>query len=465
MPETDLPTATVRPSRRPSLAWIVPLLATAFAVWLGWQAWAERGIRVVVCFDEGHGIATGDPVRYRGIAVGAVTDVRLAGDRQRVEVEATLHTASRSIASEGSRFWVVRPRLGVDRIGGLDTLIGPRYLEVRPGDGPRQQIFDGLNVPPTVETIGPEDLQVVVRAATRAGLSAGAPVLYRGVPVGTVMSVGLESDAGAVAARLHIQKPYVSLIRPETRFWPVGGVQASVGLTGVDIQVDSLRAMIAGGIVLATPPNASDPVMNGHRFTMSEKPEKSWLEWAPLVAVGSELLPVGAAKPQPLSAVMVWRQGLLRGRKTRSGWVIVTEKGILGPLDLLQPAEKAREGSAALEVAGQAIALDQPPAWSNTYIALRTADIADAQSWTASLTRMPEAPEDCLIVADPTVEAAPIAAARMSLDPSGWRIGLDETLDEAWHGAAVLARIDGALIGMLLIDDGAGLIVPVSGAF
>ncbi len=49
MAEKDgLPLATLKPERRLSWAWAVPLAALVLAVWLGYWAWRQRGVEVTV---------------------------------------------------------------------------------------------------------------------------------------------------------------------------------------------------------------------------------------------------------------------------------------------------------------------------------------------------------------------------------------------------------------------------------
>ena len=151
---------------------------------------------------------------------------------------------------------------------GLETLVGPRYLAVLPGDGTPRRHFIGFPEPPVVETTEPGDLEIILHASQRGGLRRGAPVTYRQIPVGIVRSVGLASDGGAVEARVHIEKPYAQLVREGTRFFSVGGFEADVGLTGVSLEVESLAALLTGGVALATPPDAGEIVRTGHRFVM-----------------------------------------------------------------------------------------------------------------------------------------------------------------------------------------------------
>src|SRR5262245_8283439 len=282
------------------------MLAVLFAAWLGYQSWIKRGVLITIQLDDGHGLEAGDDVRYRGISVGTVESITVMPDLKGVLVTARLTSQSASLARSGSRFWVVRPQLELTRVQGLETLVGPRFLAVLPGNqqstrhAPVWRDFVGLSEPPVVETILPGDLEIILQAPQRGSLRTGAPITYRQTRIGAILSVGLAGDSSAVEVRAHIDQPYVPLIRPNTKFWDVGGLSAKVGLTGVSIDIDSAESLLTGGVALATPPPeqaGGDVVRTGHRFVLVDKPEKEWSEWQPTVAIGSSLLPPGVAPP------------------------------------------------------------------------------------------------------------------------------------------------------------------------
>jgi hypothetical protein len=339
---------------------------------------------------------------------------------------------------------------------GLETIVGPRYLTVLPGRGPRQRFFVGLERPPIVESVQPGDLEVIVRSPRQGGLQAGGPVFYRQVRIGWIMSVGLTSDAGAVEARLYIDGAYAQLIRQGTCFWRMGGIKAHIGFSGVEVDVDSLPTLITGGIGVATPPipEAGEVVRTGHRFELADEPDPEWLGWEPLIAIGSSLLPPGAILPDCRRAKLAWREGFLfPGSRSIQGWVLFTERGLLGPLDLLQPSEDAKEGSIALEVAGREIPIDAAPSWTADGIALLdAARPPEVATWPRERERRPEEVEDCLAIGDPNAAALPIAASRLTRGEIGWDIDAAIPIDRSWHGAPVLARSDGYLVGLLLVD-------------
>ena len=64
-----------------------------------------------------------------------------------------------------------------------------------------------------------------------------------------------------------------------------------------------------------------------------------------------------------------------------------------------------------------------------------------------------------MVIADSSATPLPIAAARMTTISGangaveGWSIDPAITIDPTWHGACVIARSDGKLIGMIVIDE------------
>jgi hypothetical protein len=415
---------------------------------------------ITIQLDEGYGLAPGDEVRYRGTPVGQVRGVDLAESSDGIMVTAVLLPQASHLAKGGMRVWVVRPQLDVTGVAGLETLIGPRYLSILPGSGRAQRHFVGLREPPLVDAIRPGDLEIILEAPQRAGMRRGAAVSYRGIKIGTILSVGLASDGNAVEARLHILKPYAQLVRPETQFWSVGGVELQLGIGGLSAKVESLEGLVAGGVAMATPPNAGDVVRTGHRFQLADEPDEKWLEWEPLAVIGSSALPPGAPIPTPVRAVMAWKEGRwIKSERFRRGWTLQTDEGLLGPADVLTVSEAANQGSVVLEVAGQTVAVPANPRRVGHGLAVLDVHVVGGR-WDRSLRRAATRPEDCLAIGDATSTPLPLSAARLGLEEDDetaggklWRIDPAVSVDDTWHGACVVARGDGKLVGILLVDE------------
>jgi len=451
---SEIPSAQVDKAPSFSLIWIVPILAALLAGVLSWQAWGERGLPVTLLFDEGHGLRPGDTVRHLGIVVGRVDTVSLAPGRDGVEVRALLEPAAERLAAVGSRFWIVRPELGVGAIAGLDTLIGSRYVAVLPGHGPAQSRFIGLTRAPLGDALQP-GLDITLEGPTRGSLVAGSPITYRRIRVGSVLSVDLASDGRTVEVAARVRQDYAGLIRDDTRFWDAGGLTLDVGLSGVKVHLDTLETLIRGGVSLAVPEGTGEPVPAGHRFTLHREPQSDWLEWRPAVAVGTTLLPPGTPLPRPGRATLTWSQGRFWSTdQSREGWVLGLSGGLLAPADLLDPGPDADEGSAALQLGDVAHPLSGPSSSPAPGLGLlATAEPTGLPPWPRNRQRVATSPEACLLLGDPNETPLSLSAGRFTAETGRWVIDEEVPVGRRWHGAAVLARSDGRLIGITSVDD------------
>jgi paraquat-inducible protein B len=226
------------------------------------------------------------PLRYHGVQVGEVTGVALSKDEKNALVRIRLTKSAEGIAREGSQFWIVRPRVGFGQISGLNTVLSGPEIGVKPGkpEEKRQYEFSGLETPPSSIEGG---LRIVLRAE-RPKMRVDAPVYYRGVEVGVVHKLDLAPNALSADIHIVIFPRYVNLVREGSAFWDVSGVNVRGGiLKGVEVQFESLRSFITGGIEFATPPGTKR-VKQDSVFFLHDEPKKEWLAWAPKISVPQE---------------------------------------------------------------------------------------------------------------------------------------------------------------------------------
>ncbi len=294
--ESDLPSANIRvKSRSASLIWLVPILAAVVAGYLIYQRIQAFGPTITIQFRDVTGIKPGQtPLQYRGAEIGQVTSVALSPDRQSVTVRVKLRRHAESVAKGDSVFWIVRPQVGLGNITGLGTIITGPYVDVLPGSGQAATKFTGVERSPIV--IDPEGLAITLHSDHSGSLRGGVPVYYRGIEVGTVRETRLNTNATSVEIHCIIRHRYAPLVRPESKFWNVTGVDVRVGLfRGAEVNIESLKSLVIGGIAFATPAGVSaGPVAAGLPFILHDQAEKDWLKWAPRIP----LPPDGASLEQ-----------------------------------------------------------------------------------------------------------------------------------------------------------------------
>ena len=115
----ELPEVEVKKRRGISLVWLIPLVAGAIAIWLGYTTLQEKGPTITVVFDNAEGLEAGKTrVKYLNVEVGLVDRVTLSDDLSHIVVSASLDKSMAPHMKEGTRFWIVRPRVG---FGGVSS--------------------------------------------------------------------------------------------------------------------------------------------------------------------------------------------------------------------------------------------------------------------------------------------------------------------------------------------------------
>jgi paraquat-inducible protein B len=269
--------------------WTVPVVAALIAAYLVYDQVREFGPKITIRFKDGSGLKAGrTPIQYSGVRIGEVKVVKLSDDLRDVVVEARLLRSAASVAREGSVFWIVRLGTELQDISNLGTVITGAYIQVLPGTGEPKTDFVGMEG--SQAALEPQGLEIVLHTKRLGSLKPSSPVYYRGIEVGAVGAVQLGADATVAEIHVLIKPRYVKLVRSSSKFWNSSGADVKFGLfSGVEINVESLKSLVGGGIVFATPDDPkSRQARNGAVFALYEQPEKDWLEWAPRISIPPE---------------------------------------------------------------------------------------------------------------------------------------------------------------------------------
>ena len=250
----EIPQAVVHTRRQISIVWLVPLVAMLIGGWLAYKGLSEKGPMVTISFESADGLEAGKTkVKYKDVELGQVETIRFNADLSRVIVTAELVKETQPFLTENTRFWVVRPRVTGSGVSGLGTLFSGAYIGMDPGkEGEPARRFEGLEIPPIVTT-GMPGREFLLRANTLGSLDVGAPVYYRQIQVGQVISYDLEEKGRSLKIKIFINDPHHKLVKKDTRFWNASGFDLKLDASGLKLNTESLVSIMMGGIAFDTP--------------------------------------------------------------------------------------------------------------------------------------------------------------------------------------------------------------------
>lgn len=255
-----------------SVVWIVPIICALIGLSLIARHFNSAGPTIRVRFQTAEGLETGKTqVKYKDVPIGTVTRITVGHDMSHVTVTIDLQRFARDFARSDTRFWVVRPRIGVGGISGIGTLLSGAYIGADPGKGGHdEKNFTGLELPPAI-TSESHGTEFTLHSADLGSLELGSPVYYRRLRVGKVVSYTLDPDGLGVTIGVFIDSPNDRFVTRFSRFWNASGIDLSLGADGLKLSTQSLASVAAGGLAFFNPDWSIDdrrPAAAGTRFEL-----------------------------------------------------------------------------------------------------------------------------------------------------------------------------------------------------
>jgi paraquat-inducible protein B len=244
----------------------------------------EDKIPIVLRFAEPEGLKKGVEIKFQGVTIGDVSQVKYGKNLESVIVEAFVDQGMERLFREDSLVWLVTAEVSISGVKHLDTLIKGPHIAILPGVGPLSFDIKALDTPPSMMEQLKDGLNIVLETPTLGSLKPDSPVYYRQVRVGRVMGSALSPTAQEVFVFVNIEEPYDALIHENTVFWNASGISVDAGIfSGVQIYTESIETILAGGIAFATPEgeNMGGPAESGHHFLLHDQLNENWLSWRP----------------------------------------------------------------------------------------------------------------------------------------------------------------------------------------
>ena len=243
---------------------------------------APAGLRLTLTAPQSN-IAQGAPVYYRGLEVGEVLRRQLNADASAVDIEVVIEPAHAALVNTNSVFWDVsgvHAELGLSGaridVASLRTLLAGGIVFATHG-AVGEPVESGASFPllaqPPASPAAASGRRFVLVADSLSSSRVGDPVYHRGVQVGKVARTWLVPDGTAAAMEVAIEDQHAALVRERSVFWNASGINADLSPLHPTLDVESLQALLRGGVAFATPADGGAPAAAGMEFRLYSEAE------------------------------------------------------------------------------------------------------------------------------------------------------------------------------------------------
>ena len=213
----------------------------------------SAGQQIILTAEDATNLSKGMALRYLGLNIGEIESVQLDQKSHKIIAKALIHpNYMMLIAKEGSRFNVISPKISAGGIENIDSLLQP-YIDVEVGSGKTKTQF-ALSQAVNNNIKYTNGLPLVLETNDALNITAGSPIMYRGVEVGTIKNLELNTLGDRVLIHVLIAPKYQHLVRQNSEFWIASGYDFSLSLTGgAQFNTGSVQQLLKGGISFSTP--------------------------------------------------------------------------------------------------------------------------------------------------------------------------------------------------------------------
>ncbi len=235
------------------LVWLIPLVSIFVAGWLVFKYYTNLGPLIKIEFKNSGGLEpTRSIVKFRDVKVGIVKKVTILKNKEGVLVFVRMNKDMKPFLNSSTKFWIVKPEIGIGQIRGLDALLNGPYIQMyAKASDFKKDIFKGLNAPPLDSDILHGKI-ITLLSNNTYGLSDKLPVYYKQMQVGTIRKIELLKNL-KFKIIISIQKKYAFLINNSTKFWNLKKIDLSLKDNTLQVALPGIKEMIFGGIAFDTP--------------------------------------------------------------------------------------------------------------------------------------------------------------------------------------------------------------------
>jgi len=231
--------------------WIVPFIALIIGLWLAYEHFIQMGPEIKIEFKNSGGLSAGNSViKFRDVPVGKITKIEINNNKDGVIVYARINKDAEPFLNETTKFWIVKPEVDYSGVKGLDTLLSGSYVKMYAKKGSEEkESFVGLNSKYIDINSG---YYYAIESSFPVKIKKFTPIYYKGVKVGNVDNISLDTNSKNIVMSIRIYKEYGNLINESTKFWIQSLLDLRLNDNRLEVNMAPLPILLLGGISLDT---------------------------------------------------------------------------------------------------------------------------------------------------------------------------------------------------------------------
>ena len=239
---------------------------------------------ITIVFDDVEGVQENfSQLTYKGVNIGKVTKVRL-NSQKKVEVKALIYDDYDSIAKEGTKFFLKKPRISFQEIANVGSTIMAVNIGVIKSDSKVfKSKFIGSDSQPSVDKSFYGTI-FKVEDSTASSANVDSPVYYKNVEIGKVLKIDLSSDASKVIFDCLIYDKYTKFIRKNSEFYDISGFEMKFSIfSDTKVESNTFTSLLKGGLVVVTPYEYNEKAKSKDIFTLHKTLREDWKSISPSI--------------------------------------------------------------------------------------------------------------------------------------------------------------------------------------
>lgn len=240
-------------------------------------------LSLLLLTEDATGLNAGDSISYQGLEIGNIAKLSFSKNGKFIETTININHQYQYLVNKSSQFYLLSGINIKASLKGLEIQSTPLKNLIFGGIGlynkypiKRNQktaklkdsihfrLYPSKSMAKLGKNVFSKAHTISLLSKQLPSVSEGSPVYYHKFPIGEVSGFSIE-DSGLIRTTLAIKSQYKHLIKAQSVFWNISGFRINAGLSGINIEAESLLSIASGGIAvdLATK-SVNNRFKNGH---------------------------------------------------------------------------------------------------------------------------------------------------------------------------------------------------------